>query len=250
MQSVIGFAILYVVFGAIEHYFPLNQHQKRFRKGWFTDVVHFFISHFLINVGSYIGFVVLYLLFHQFINSPFQLSIRTQPAWLQFLEAFAIAHLFFYIIHRLAHTNPFLWKFHAIHHSSAELDWLASVRVHPVEGIASNIAVGLPLLLLGFTKETFGIYMIFSAMLPILNHANTKLSFPILRLLIATPEFHHWHHNNDSKSCNFSGFPSIDLIFGTFYLPKNQMPQSYSVEELIPQNYWHQLLYPFKKSMN
>jgi sterol desaturase/sphingolipid hydroxylase (fatty acid hydroxylase superfamily) len=247
MKIVIGFVILYVVFGAMEHYFPLKQQQKRFRKGWFTDVVHFFISHFLINIGSYLGFVPLNLLFYQFMNFPFQVFIRTQPAGLQFIEAFAIAHLSFYLIHRWVHTNPFLWKFHAIHHSSAELDWLASARIHPVDGIVSNIAVGLPLLILGFTKETFGIYLIFSAVLPIFNHANTKLSFPILRWLIATPEFHHWHHNNDSKSCNFSGFPAIDLIFGTLYFPKNRMPQNYGVEQIIPQNYWSQLVYPFQK---
>jgi sterol desaturase/sphingolipid hydroxylase (fatty acid hydroxylase superfamily) len=250
MKIVISFVVLCIFFGAIEHYFPLHHQQKHFRTGWFTDVAHYFISHFLINAGSYIGFVGLYLLFYQFINFPFQLSIRTQPAWLQFLEALAISHLSFYVIHRWAHTNPFLWKFHAIHHSSTELDWLASVRVHPVDSIVSNITVGLPLFLLGFTKETFGIYLTLSSILAIFNHANTKLSFPILRWLIVTPEFHHWHHSNEYRSCNFSGVPAIDLIFGTFYLPKNRMPQSYGIEQIIPQNYWQQLIYPFKKRLN
>ncbi|AFY74099.1 sterol desaturase [Synechococcus sp. PCC 7502] len=248
MKIVIGFIILCIFFGAIEHYFPLNPQQKRFRSGWFTDVVHFFISHFLINVGSYVGFVALYLLFYKFMDFPWLLAVCSQPPLLQFLEAFAIAHLSFYIIHRLAHTNPYLWKFHTIHHSSSELDWLASVRIHPIEGIVTNVAVGLPLFFLGFNKDTFGIYLIFSAILPILNHANTKLSFPILRWLIATPEFHHWHHNNDSKSCNFSGFPAIDLIFGTFYLPKNRMPDRYGIDSFVPQNYWQQLIYPFKNN--
>lgn len=254
MEIVIGFGILCIVFGAIEHHFPLKKHQKRFRSGWFTDVVHFFISHFLINVGSYVGFVALYLLLYKFIDFPFQLTVRAQPAWLQFIEAFAIAHLSFYLIHRWVHTNPYLWKFHAIHHSSSELDWLASVRVHPVDGILGNIVIGVPLFLLGFTKETFGIYLIFSSIFPILNHANVKLSFPVFRWLIATPEFHHWHHHNDFsrdvKECNFSGFPLIDLIFGTYYLPKDRMPDRYGVDMFIPQNYWQQLTYPFKKSKN
>jgi sterol desaturase/sphingolipid hydroxylase (fatty acid hydroxylase superfamily) len=246
MKIVIGFIILCIIFGTIEYYFPLRPSQKRFRSGWFTDVVHFFATHLLVNVGTYIVFVVLHLLFYKFIDFPLQFAIRSQPVWLQFLEAWMIAHLSFYLIHRLSHTNPYLWKFHIIHHSSSELDWLASVRVHPIDGIVGNIVIGLPLFLLGFTKETFGIYLIFSAILPIFNHANTKLSFPVLRWIIATPEFHHWHHSKDLKSCNFSGFPAIDLIFGTFYLPQNRPPDHYGVDSFVPQNYWQQLIYPFQ----
>ena len=88
----------------------------------------------------------------------------------------------------------------------------------------------------------------FSAILPILNHSNTKFQFSILNRIIATPDFHHWHHSNDlaARDKNFSGFPIIDLFFGTYYVPKNQMPETYGVDETIPKTYWQQLLYPFQ----
>ena len=38
-----------------------------------------------------------------------------------------------YAVHRLFHRVPWLWRFHAIHHSSRALDWLAGSRLHLVD---------------------------------------------------------------------------------------------------------------------
>jgi sterol desaturase/sphingolipid hydroxylase (fatty acid hydroxylase superfamily) len=248
MKIVIAFLVLWLLFGILEWLYPLKKEQKHFRQGWLTDVAHFFFNHILVNIGTYIVAAFLYIFFRDAISPALQLAVRSQPDVLQFAEAFFIAQIAFYAVHRLAHTVPWLWRFHVIHHSSVELDWLASARLHPVEMIVINIAVGIPLLLLGFTRETFGIYLVFSAILPILNHSNTKFQFPILDRIIATPNFHHWHHSNDlvARDKNFSGFPIIDLLFGTYYVPKDQMPKIYGVDEIIPQTYWQQLLYPFQ----
>lgn len=250
MKFVVVFLLLWLFFGILEWRFPLNTQQKHFRHGWLTDVVHFFGNHILINVGTYIAFVLLYVLLHGFISRSLQLMVRSQPALLQFAEAFFIAQLIFYFVHRLAHQVPFLWRFHAIHHSSAELDWLASARVHPLEMILVNLAIGVPLFWLGFTKETFGAYLVFGAILPIFNHANIRFRFPVLNKIISTPEFHHWHHSNDleARNKNFSGFPIIDLCFGTYYVPDRDMPKTYGIDTYIPNNYWQQMLYPFQKS--
>lgn len=249
MKFVVSFLLLWLLFGILEWLFPLRKEQKHFRHGWLTDVVHFFCNHILINAGTYLVVVLLYVLFHQFISRSLQLTIRSQPVFLQFAEAFFIAQLVFYVFHRFAHQIPWLWKFHSVHHSSAELDWLASARLHPVEMIIVNVAIGVPLFLLGFTKETFGAYLVFGAILPIFNHSNTKFRFPVLNKIIATPEFHHWHHSNDTEARdkNFSGFPIIDLMFGTYYVPDRHMPKTYGIDEYIPNNYWQQLLYPFHR---
>ena len=249
MKIVIAFLVLWLLFGILEWLYPLKKEQKRFRQGWLTDVAHFFFNYILVNIGTYLVVVVFYIFFSGVVSPALQLAVRSQPALLQFAEAFFIAQLAFYVVHRLGHTVPWLWRFHAIHHSSAQLDWLASARLHPLETIIGNIAMGVPLFLLGFTRETFGLYLVFSEILPILNHSNTKLQFPILDRIIATPNFHHWHHSNDlaARDKNFSGFPIIDLLFGTYYMPTNQMPETYGVDELIPQTYWQQLLYPFQR---
>ncbi len=248
MKFIIAFLILWLLFGILEWRFPLRKEQKHFRQGWLTDVTHFFCNHILVNAGTYLVAAFLYIFFRGAISPTLQLAVKSQPAFFQFIEAFFIAQLAFYAWHRLAHTLPWLWRFHAIHHSSAELDWLASARLHPLEAIAVNIVVGVPLFLLGFTRETFGFYLIFSAILPIFNHSNTRFRFPIIKHLIATPEFHHWHHSNDqeARDKNFSGFPMIDLMFGTYYIPDSKKPINYGTDENIPKTYWQQLLYPFQ----
>lgn len=40
-----------------------------------------------------------------------------------------------YWVHRTFHTVPWLWRFHAIHHSAEEMDWLAGSRLHLVDVI-------------------------------------------------------------------------------------------------------------------
>ena len=67
-----------------------------------------------------------------------------QPRALQFLEALLAADLIGYASHRLFHRRP-LWRFHAIHHSPASVDWLTSARVHPVNEIASRLLQVVPL---------------------------------------------------------------------------------------------------------
>ena len=169
MKFVVAFFVLWILFGTLEWLYPLRKDQKHFRQGWLTDVAHFFFNHVLINIGTYLVAAFLYIFFRGAISPSLQLAVRSQPEVLQFAEAFFIAQLTFYAVHRLAHKIPCLWRFHVIHHSSAELDWLASARLHPLEMVIVNIAVGGPLFLLGFTRETFGIYLMFSAILPILS---------------------------------------------------------------------------------
>jgi sterol desaturase/sphingolipid hydroxylase (fatty acid hydroxylase superfamily) len=47
--------------------------------------------------------------------------------------ALALGDLGVYAIHRLQHTVPWHWRFHAVHHSAEEMDWLVSFRFHPAD---------------------------------------------------------------------------------------------------------------------
>src|SRR5690606_3852647 len=57
--------------------------------------------------------------------------LASQPLWLQAIEILVIGDLVAYWMHRWFHGRG-LWKFHAIHHCSKDLDWLSPVRLHPV----------------------------------------------------------------------------------------------------------------------
>jgi sterol desaturase/sphingolipid hydroxylase (fatty acid hydroxylase superfamily) len=242
--------IFFLVFTPLERFFALRKDQKIFREGWRTDVVHFLLNRFLIDAGSLIVIVALAISWRFAISPDFQARVAAQAFWLQFIEAVLVVDVCGYFYHRLSHSSPFLWKFHAVHHSSARMDWLASARVHPLDQIFSRAAAFVPLYALGFTRETFGAYLIFAVIIAVFNHSNVRLRFGFLRWIIVTPEYHHWHHSNDpeARNKNFSGqLPVLDLIFGTLYLPKNKRPETYGISEPMPEGYLAQLKFPFTK---
>jgi sterol desaturase/sphingolipid hydroxylase (fatty acid hydroxylase superfamily) len=74
--------------------------------------------------------------------------VAAQPVWLQAIGIYLLADFLGYWIHRLFHTGA-LWPFHAVHHSSEDLDWLSAVRVHPVNEAVDKIAPAVPIPFLG-----------------------------------------------------------------------------------------------------
>jgi sterol desaturase/sphingolipid hydroxylase (fatty acid hydroxylase superfamily) len=82
----------------------------------------------------------------------------------------------------------------------------------------------------------------------VLIHSNVRLRFGPLRFLLASPEFHHWHHSNDreARDKNFAGqLPFLDALFGSLHMPRGQMPRTYGMDQPMPDRYVPQLLYPF-----
>lgn len=251
--QLIALFVLFMIFTPVERFFALHNGQKIFRKGWLTDISHFLFNRFLIDIGSFFGVVFLAVLFRWLLNSSFQEAVAAQPFLLQFIEAVTLVNICGYFAHRLLHTIPFLWKFHSIHHSSENLDWLAAARVHPVDQIFSRAFAFVPLYVLGFTKEVFGVYIAFALVHAIFIHSNVRFKFGFLRGIITTPEYHHWHHSNhpEARNKNFAGeLPILDRIFGTMYLPNEKSPKIYGISDPIPQNYLGQLKFPFRKSIS
>ncbi|HZS48765.1 MAG TPA: sterol desaturase family protein [Blastocatellia bacterium] len=245
-----GFIVAVVIFVPLERIFALRKEQKVFRKGWRTDIIHFLINRFLTDIGLVIVFGSLLIFLHFLVNTKFQTAVAGQPHLLQFLEAVFLADLGEYIGHRMTHRIPWLWKFHAVHHSIEEMDWLAAARTHPLDQAFTRAMAITPLYLMGFSKATFGAYLGIATFQAILIHANVRFKFGWLRWFISTPEFHHWHHSSDSEAIdkNFAGqLPWLDLIFGTLYMPKDKMPETYGTLEPLPSSYIKQMLYPFRK---
>ena len=94
----------------------------------------------------------------------------------------------------------------------------------------------IPLYVLGFSTLTFNVYIVFIAVHAVLIHANTSINFGILKYIITTPQYHHWHHCVDSEHYgkNFAVvFPFIDKIFGTYYLPGKEWPSGTGINRCI-----------------
>jgi sterol desaturase/sphingolipid hydroxylase (fatty acid hydroxylase superfamily) len=166
----------------------------------------------------------------------------------QIAIALVLLQLTGYWSHRLMHQVPWLWRIHCVHHSSKHLDWLAAPRLHPLDEQLGRALGFLVLRLCGFSIGVMSGAMIVIVLWAIFLHSNVRLRFPRLRQLLATPEFHHWHHSNDpqARNKNYSGlFPWVDRIFGTYYQPEDRWPETYGIDAPMPDHYAKQLVKPF-----
>ena len=156
-----------------------------------------------------------------------------------------------YWYHRLFHQVPFLWGFHAIHHSAKSMDWLAGSRMHLLEVVLLRMVTSLPLFTLGFSPSVMQAYLGFIYVWSSLLHANVGGDFNRLGHWIALPRFHHWQHGLEQEAfdVNFAiHFPWIDKMFGTFHLPEGRWPKNYGIPEDVPRSYADQFLYPWTRT--
>jgi sterol desaturase/sphingolipid hydroxylase (fatty acid hydroxylase superfamily) len=155
-----------------------------------------------------------------------------------------------YWAHRLFHGATF-WKYHAVHHSSEELEWISAARFHPVDLIFHSVLADVVLLLAGISPNVFVVLGPITIAHSAFVHANLQWTLGPLKYVIATPVFHRWHHTAADRGGekNFAAtFPVLDLIFGTYYMPKDELPDRYGIDDRdFPVSFGAQLLHPFTK---
>lgn len=240
-----------LMFAPIERMFPHKREQRLFRPEWREDLFYYLISSMLVQIITFLSLAPSNLI--NTATSDFdhiRAAIASQPAVLQFLEIMLLTDFVQYWFHRAFHQVPFLWGFHAVHHSAKSMDWLAGARMHFIEIILLRGVTSLPLLTMGFSPAVMQAYIAFIYVYSALVHANLRGDFNILGKFLVTPRFHHWHHGLEHEAVdkNFAiHFPFLDMLFGTYHYPDNRWPKGYGVPEDVPQGYWKQQLYPFQR---
>jgi sterol desaturase/sphingolipid hydroxylase (fatty acid hydroxylase superfamily) len=242
-NAVVGIAALFLLFVPLEKLFALRP-QRVFRRGLLTDLTHLLVNNLLSTAAGVVLVVAAAIPLIWLRNLNIVRSLPTAAA-----VAVAVPLLFVgnYWGHRLTHQVPFLWRFHAVHHSIEAMDWAAAGRLHPLDQAFTQAFTVLPLFLLGYGGGAFAGVAVFVTLLAIFQHANVRLRFPVIRWVINTPEWHHWHHalDREARDTNF-GLPVVDRIFGTAYLPKDKRPSGFGIPDPVPQvGYLRHLAYPF-----
>jgi sterol desaturase/sphingolipid hydroxylase (fatty acid hydroxylase superfamily) len=216
------------------------------RQHWPNDLVYLFFNNIPVSLGLFAAIAAILMIIRQYIPEEIGATVRSQPIWLQVIEVLFIADTGFYLAHRAFHAIPFLWRFHAVHHSIEEMDWLAGHRVHPVDQVLTKTASYLPVFALGFSDAAFAIFGVIYFWQSLLIHSNVRVNFGPLKWIVASPQFHHWHHANEPAAIdrNFAGqLPLIDALAGTLFLP-DRMPTTYGTDDLVPALYHRQLIFP------
>jgi sterol desaturase/sphingolipid hydroxylase (fatty acid hydroxylase superfamily) len=178
------------------------------------------------------------------------------PSWLRLVLAIVVGEFSTYWGHRWSHEIPWLWRFHAIHHSAQEMDWLVNTRAHPIDMFFGRFSGLVPIYLLGLAQPTGDtadlvpvLYALIGTVWSFFVHANISWRFGFLEKILATPAFHHWHHTNDGSEYinkNYATIlPLMDILFGTLYLPK-RWPKQYGIEAPTAPSFVGQLLQPLE----
>lgn len=250
----VAFGALTLLYAVLGRLWPSVRGQRILRRGFWTDCVYWLWTPIVtrafvpVAVGLAALPLVLFLGLHYATIREGHGPLATQPLWLQAIEVFVLGDFLGYWQHRLFHGAR-LWRYHAVHHSSSELDWLSSVRIHPVNDVGSKLIVSVPLLVLGFNLTPVALYAPFTTFYAIMVHANLSWDLGPFRYVFASPAFHRWHHTRaaEGQDKNFAGaLPLWDLIFGTFYMPRRQ-PTAFGIDDPMPEGFVGQMLAPFRR---
>jgi sterol desaturase/sphingolipid hydroxylase (fatty acid hydroxylase superfamily) len=240
-----------LMFAPLERFLPHRADQRLFRQEWREDLFYYLVSSMLVQVLTFLALAPsTWINAHSGGFASVRAAIAGQPWLLQFAEAAILTDFLQYWFHRAFHRVPFLWGFHAVHHSAKAMDWLAGARMHIVEIILLRSVTSLPLLTFGFAPSVAQAYIGFIYVYASLVHANLRGNFDWIGRFVVTPRFHHWHHAIEEEAVdkNFAvHFPLLDRLFGTFHLPKGAWPSGYGVPEQVPHGYRAQLAYPFRR---
>jgi len=151
-----------------------------------------------------------------------------------------------YLYHRLAHAIPALWRYHAVHHSSGHLDWLASFREHPLEALAITTFQNLPLVLLGIPLGVHASVIALLKLATVFVHADIDLPDGPWTAWLATPAFHRRHHRVRGAARNFATlFPLLDRLFGTYERVAVSDREPVGLDAPMPSSFGRLLLHPF-----
>lgn len=240
-----------LVFMQLERMRPSIGGQRRLRRGMLVDVGYVYGATIFGVVTTLIGFG------HAMdaigaSQSRGIVALRAGVIALPFVAQLAIGvvltDFFGYWKHRVLHTR-FLWPFHAVHHSSEDIDWLSNERVHPVEMILTSaffviplVVVGMPVAVIAWTAQMRRFHSVY-------EHANLRIDYGRGHYVLVSPTFHRWHHSRDAAwvDTNFANiFSFFDWAFGTFKLPTTAPPaDGFGVPE-FPRDFVGQIVRPFR----
>ena len=251
-----GLILVAVIFLPLERLFPLTR-QRVFRRGFVRDIGYYFLNNLIPAMILVVPTALMVGMLHRYLPKSYLDWVAAQPFAARMVAAVIIGDLGSYWGHRWMHEIPFLWRFHSLHHSATKMDWLVNTYAHPLDmaftrfcGIFLLYVVGLAQISPSQIDKVPVAFTLITSLWGYFIHANLRWRFGFLEQLVATPAFHHWHHTNDGPdkiNKNYAAnLPWLDRLFGTLYLPRDQRPETYGINEQMPDTMPAQLIKPFR----
>lgn len=245
------FVIALLILSPLEHLLP-RKDIALFRDKRITDILYVFVAVFIITSITTGIIMVGRIALDPIVPVALETWVFGLNPFIQVIAIMIIADLGYYVMHRMHHEIPFLWKFHAVHHSIEELDWLAAYRTHPFDQSLTRGVSLIPVYALGFSTAAIGVWAFIFVWHSLLKHSNINIRFGPLRWILLEPVFHHWHHANEPHAFdkNYAGqFAFLDVLFGTAYMENKLGPSKYGTDTYVPDDFVGQLIHPIKSAL-
>jgi len=247
-------AALTLLFVPLERFFG-QRHAGRPRTELVADLGFYFLSSLLPAVLLAVPLALVAVAGQRLLPELVPATLAALPLWGKILLGLLIGEVGTYWGHRLSHEIPWLWRFHAVHHSTSQMYFLANTRTHPVDMVVTRLFGMTPLYLLGLAGPGAAgsaaplALLLVGSIWGFFIHANLRWRFGPLEWLVATPAFHHWHHSKfEHINRNYaSTLPVLDRVFGTHYLPRS-WPVAVGIEAPMPVSLGGQLLAPLQRA--
>jgi sterol desaturase/sphingolipid hydroxylase (fatty acid hydroxylase superfamily) len=244
-------AILSAIFVPLERLFPLHR-GRIWRDGIGADLAWFFVGGLVTSLLLSFPLGLIGWAAHEVLPPAVGDLFSGAGFWTRAAAGLIMGEIGYYWGHRLMHTVPLFWRFHAIHHSPTQIDFLVNSRVHPVDLVFGRLCAFVPLYVFGLARPADAEGNLIPAIVSLTGiiwsffiHANVWWRFGPLEWVISTPRFHHWHHAMTPANRNYASMlPILDRIFGTSHLPKGQFPGEYGIEAAMPAAWVDQLIDP------
>ncbi len=259
-QRVLGLigwlAAMALLFGLLERLRPARS-QRFLRRDVGVDLAYYFLSGIVPAFVVAAATVAVSWVVSGWVPAGFMAAVAALPLALRVALLIVVGDASYYAIHRASHALPWLWRFHRIHHSPTELDWLVNTRAHPVDLMVARVVPLVPLLVFGLRQPGLrdmeavaALYLTATTVWAFFVHANVRVRLGPLEHVVTSPAFHHWHHHHEDgvpRHCNFASLlPVLDRLFGTWHLPRDRLPSAYGAADPLPATLAGQLLSPFR----
>ena len=148
-------------------------------------------------------------------------DMGTPYFFLSIILILALHEIYYYAIHRLMHTNAWLYRHvHSVHHKFHNPTVFTSYAFHPLEAIMHPLPFIIAPLIMPVYIFVPVIGLIISEIFNIIGHMGyewvpTKWAKQALLRLVNTSTFHNYHHSHGGRT-NYSLYTTVlDHLFGT-----------------------------------